>query len=68
VRRIDRAEVAFQRVPRDLAEGASELGACRACTDDDECHPFGPADRVRLALRGLEGDEDPAADFDGVLE
>ena len=68
VGRVDRAEVALQRVPGDLAERARQLGAGRAGADDDERHPFRAADRVGLALGGLERDEDPPPDLGGVLD
>ena len=52
----------------DLAERAGELDAGRAAADDHERHPRRAPSRVGLALGGLEGDEDPAADLGGVLD
>ncbi len=66
--RADGTEVPAQRVVGDLADRSGQLDPGRATTDDDEGHPFRAAHRVRLALRGLEGDEDPAADLDRVID
>ena len=68
VLRADRAEVAPQRVVRDLAERAGELDAGRAAADDDERHPRPPPLGIGLALGGLERDEDPAADLRRVVD
>ena len=49
VGRVDRAEVAPERVVGDLAERARQLDPGRAAADDHERHPLGPsvADRAR---------------------
>ncbi len=62
------AEIALERVARDLAEGAGELDAGRAAADEHERHPFAAAFRVGLAFGGLERDEDPPADLGRVLD
>ena len=61
-------EVALERVVGDLAERARELDAGRPAADHDERHPFAASRRVGLALGGLEGDQDPAADLGRVLD
>ena len=61
---VDRAEIALERVVRDLAERAGQLDAGRAAADDDERHPGAPPLGVGLALGGLEGDQDPAPDLE----
>ena len=68
VARVDGPEVAPQRVMGDLAQGASELDPCGPAAHDDEGHPAGAPALVSLALGGLEGDEDAAADLDGVVD
>ena len=65
---VDMAEVAGQRVPGDLGERPGELHPGRPGADDDEPEPGGPTGRVGLALGGLEGEEDAAADVEGVLD
>ena len=65
---VDRPEVAPERVVRDLAERAWQLHAGRPAADDDERHPLAAALGDVLALRRLEGDEDPAADLEGVVD
>src|SRR5258706_8920524 len=66
--RVDRPEVAAERVVRDLAQRAGELDAGRAAADDDERHPLAASLRIRFALGRLEGDEDPASDRRSVVD
>ena len=68
VARVDRPEVALERVARDLAEGAGELDPGRAATDEHEGHPLAPPVRVGFPFRGLERDEDAPPDLGRVLE
>ena len=64
----DRPEVAPERVVGDLAERAGQLDAGRSAADEHERHPGPSSFGVGLALGGLEGDEDPAADLGRVLD
>ena len=64
----DRAEVVAQRVVRDLAQGAGELHARRPAADEHERHPRLAQLGIGLALGGLERDQDPAPDLDGVVD
>jgi hypothetical protein len=65
---VDRAEVAAERVPRDLGDLARELDAGRAGADDDEGEPGRAAIQVRLVLGRLERGQDPAANLERALE
>ena len=58
----------LQRVVRDLAERAGELDAGRAAADEDERHPGAAPLGIGLPLGGLERDQDPAPDLEGVLD
>ena len=64
----DRPEVALERVAGDLAERPGQLDPGRAAADEHERHPLAAPLRVGLALGGLEGDEDLAADLGRVLD
>ena len=66
--RVDDAEVAPQRVPRQLGDLAGDLHAGRAGTDDDEREPFVAGGCVRLDFCCFEGGEEAAADGDRALE
>ena len=66
--RIDGAEVAPQRVPRQLGDLAGHLDAGGAGADDDEREPRVARRWVRLDLGGLEGGEEPAANGECTLE
>ena len=66
--RVDGAEVAAQRVARELGDLARHLDAGRAGADDDEREPGPPALRVGLDLGRLEGAEDAAADLERAVE
>ncbi len=68
VARIDRPEVAPERVVGDLAERPGQLHAGRSPADDHERHPLGPPFGVVLALGCLERDEDPAPDLGRVVD
>ena len=52
--RVDRAEVAAQRVARDLGDLPGQLDARRPGADDDERQPRARALGIRLDLGGLE--------------
>ena len=66
--RVDAAELAVERVLRDLAHRPRHLDAGRAAADDDEGEP-GIALRVDgRALGALEGADDAGADLEGVGE
>ena len=68
VGRVDRPEIALERVARDLAEGACEFDARRPATDEHEGHPLATPFRISFPFRGLERDEDAPSDLDGVLD
>ena len=68
VGRVDRPEIAPERVARDLAERARQLDAGRAAADEHERHPLAPPFRIGFALRGLERDEDAPPDLGRILE
>ena len=59
--RVDRAEVAPQRVARQLGDLPRHLDAGRAAADDDERELGVALPCVRLALGGLERGEQPTA-------
>src|ERR671919_541518 len=65
---IDGAEVAPQRVPRQLGDLAGHLDAGGTGADDDEREPGVPCLCVRLALGGFEGGEEAAANGECTLE
>ena len=66
--RLERAEVAAQRVAGDLGDLPGELDARRPCADDDEREPGGTPLGILLDLGGFERREDPAAHFERALE
>ena len=68
VARVDRAEVAAQRVVRELGDLAGHLDAGRPGADDDEREPAPPPLRVGLDLGRLERGEDAAADVERAVE
>ena len=68
VGRVDRAEVAAERVAGDLAERSGQLDARRPAADDDERHPLAPPLGIVLALGRLERDQDPPPDLGGVVD
>jgi hypothetical protein len=68
VGRVDRAEVAPERVVGDLAQRAGQLHPGRASAHHHEGHPLLPTLDVRLAFGGFERDEDPSPDADGVVD
>src|SRR5207248_6310619 len=57
--RVDRAEVAPERVARQLCDLARDLDAGWSAADDGECQTSLAPLRVRLELRGLESGQDP---------
>src|SRR5262249_46012897 len=65
---IDVAEVTPQRVPCQLGDLAGHLDAGGAGADDDEREPGVPRRCVWLALGGLEGGEESAANGECTLE
>jgi hypothetical protein len=65
---IDRAEVAPQRVARELGDLARHLDAGGAGADDDERQPRALALRVVLQLRRLERAEDARAAGERALQ
>jgi hypothetical protein len=66
--RIDGPEIAAQRVAGDLAQRAGQLGAGGPAAHDHERHPLRSPGRDRLALGGLERDQDPPSDLDRILD
>ena len=68
VARVDDAEVVLQGVVGDLAQRPGELDAGRPGADDDEGQPGLALGRIGLALGGLEGEQDAAADLGRVLD
>ena len=66
--RIDVAEVATQRVERQLADLARHLDAGRAAADDDEREPGVAISLVRRRLGCLEGGEEAAAGGECALD
>ena len=68
VGRVDRPEIAPERVARDLAQRARQLDTGRPAADDHERHPLAPPFRIGFPFRGLECDEDAPPDLRGVLE
>ena len=63
VGRVDRPEVAAERVAGDLAERAGQLHARRPAADEHERHPLAPPFRIGFPFRGLERDEDAPPDL-----
>ena len=61
--RVDVAEVARQRLPRDLGQRAGQLDAGRPAADDHERHPGPPPVSIGLALGDLECHEHPLPDL-----
>ncbi len=68
LRRVDRAELATQRVARDLAERARELDSRGPGSDDHEREERAPLGGIRRRLRALEREQDAAPHLDRVLE
>src|SRR6266542_2937728 len=68
VARIDRAEIARQDVPGNLADGSRELGARRAAADQHESQEGPSPAGARFPLGLLEGEEDPSPDLEGILQ
>ena len=66
VARVDAAELADQRVARQLGEGAGHLDAGRSAADDDEREPRFAGCGVGQALGALEGADDARADVERV--
>src|SRR6185503_17522666 len=66
--RIDAAELALQRVPRDLRQRAGQLDAGRAAADDDEREASRAPRGIGLALGALEGEQDARADVERIFE
>ena len=62
------AEVARERLARDLGERAGHLDAGRTAADDDERQQRGALRRIALALGALERQQHAAADLERVLE
>jgi hypothetical protein len=65
---IDGAEIVDQDTVCDLGDSAGELNAGGTSTNDDEGQQLAAARGVLDAFGFLEGDQDAAADFDGVLD
>ena len=68
VGRVDRPELAAQRVARNLAERTRELDTRRAGPDDHEREQRPPLGRIRRRLRTLEREQDAAPHLERVLE
>jgi hypothetical protein len=68
VARVEAAELAFQRVARDLGEHAGHLHAGGARADDHEGEPRGALHGVGFALGMLEGEQDALTDLERVLD
>ena len=66
--RIEVPELARQGVLRDFPQGASELDTRRAGAYHDEGEQVASACGVGFELRGLEAQQNAAADFEGVLD
>ena len=66
--RVDRAEVAPQRVAGQLGDLAGHLDPGRPAADDDEGQPRTAAHLVVLELGRLEGRQEPCSHGDGALE
>ena len=66
--RVHRAEVARQRVARELGDLARHLDAGRPGAHDGERQPLRALHRVALHLGRLERAKDPAADLECALE
>ncbi len=64
--RVDAAELAAQRVARDLGQRAGHLHAGRAGADHGEGEQGALARRVGLDLGRLEAHQDAAADLEGI--
>src|ERR1700693_6202940 len=66
--RVDGAKIALQDVAGYFPDGARELRARRTAADENECQERLPFPGVRLPLRLLEREQDPAADLQRILE
>jgi hypothetical protein len=66
--RVDGVEVLGEAMAGDLGERPGELDAGRAATDDHEGELAVALGLVSAPLGRLEGEQDPAADHQGVLE
>ncbi len=64
----DGPEVAAERAPRQLGDGAGELHAGRAGADHHEGEQPLALDRVLFQLRRLEGQQDAGAQLQRILE
>lgn len=62
------AELIAQRVPRDLGQGAGQFHAGRAATDHGETQPRRFARGIGLGLGALEGEQQLAAQRDGIVQ
>ena len=65
--RIDVAEVAAQRVVRDLAQSARQFHTGGSAADDDEGEPRLPRRRIDLPLGRLESEQHPPANLQRIF-